>query len=95
MERLHEINSITFISFTNKTQNIPKNTIAFGVNIESQIDALKKYFNEIKVSKTLLLSPESEFIYQSEFVAKKDVLKFYRTYSYDINPKKTTGQVKK
>jgi len=95
LERLGEINKITFISFTNKTKEIPKNIIAFGINIESQIDALKKYFNEIKVSKTLLLSPKSEFIYQSEFVAKKDVLKFYRTYSYDINPKKITAEVEK
>lgn len=95
LERLNEINNITFISLTNKTQNIPKNTIAFGINIESQIDALKKYFDKIKVSKTLLLSPKSEFIYQSESVAKKDILKFYRTYSYDTNPKKITGNIEK
>ena len=95
LERLGEINSITFISLTNKTQNIPKNTIAFGINIESQIDTLKKYFSKIKVNKTLLLSPKSEFIYQSNSVAKKDVLKFYRTYSYDANPKKITGEIEK
>jgi len=95
LERLGEINKITFISFTNQTKDIPKNTIAFGINIESQIDALKKYFNEIKVSKTLLLSPKSEFSYQSESVAKKDVLKFYRTYSYDVNPKTITGEIEK
>ena len=64
LEKLNNINNITFISFTNKTQKIPKNTIAFGINIESQIHALKKYFDEIKVSKTLLLSPKTEFIYQ-------------------------------
>ena len=95
LERLGEINKITFISFTNKTKEIPKNAIAFGINIESQIDALKKYFDEIKVSKTLLLSPNSEFIYQSESVAKKDVLKFYRIYSYNTNPKKMTGEIEK
>ena len=95
LERLNEINKITFISLTNKTDQIPKNTIAFGINIDSQIEALKKYFDEIKVSKTLLLSPKSEFIYQSESVAKKDVLKFYRNYSYDINPKKITGEIEK
>ena len=95
LERLDEINNITFISFTNKTQNIPKNIIAFGINIESQIDVLKKYFDEIKISKTLLLSPKSEFTHQSESVTKKDVLKFYRTYSYDINPKKITGEIEK
>ena len=95
LEKLNEINNITFIALTNKTEKIPKNTIAFGVNIESQINALKKYFNEIKVSKTLLLSPKSEFIYQSESITEKDELKFYRTYSYDTNPKKITGEIQK
>ena len=95
LERLNEISNITFISLTNKTKEIPKNVIAFGINIESQIEALKKYFNEIKVSKTLLLSPKSEFLYQSKSVAKKDVLKFYRIYSYDTNPKKITGEIEK
>jgi len=95
LERLNEINSITFISLTNKTNNIPKNTIAFGINIESQMDALKKYFKKIKISKTILLSPNSEFIFQSESVKKKDVLKFYRTYTYSINPKKITNEIEK
>ena len=95
LERLNEINNITFISLTNETQNIPKNTIAFGINIDSQIDALKKYFDKIEVSKTLLLSPNSEFINESESVAKKDVLKFYRAYSYDANPKKITSEIEK
>ena len=52
LERLNEINNITFISLTNKTQKISNNTIAFGININSQIDVLKKYFNKIKVSST-------------------------------------------
>ena len=95
LERLGEINNITFISLTNKTEGFPKNTIAFGINIDSQVDGLKKYFNEIDVSKTLLLSPNSEFTYQSESVATKDVLKFYRTYSYDTNPKKITAEIEK
>tara|TARA_B100000029_G_scaffold514529_1_gene617761 strand:- start:536 stop:1714 length:1179 start_codon:yes stop_codon:yes gene_type:complete len=95
LEKFDEINNITFISLTNKTDNIPKNTIAFGINIESQIEVLKKYFNKIKISKTLLLSPNSEFIYQSKSVAKKDILKFYRIYSYDTNPKKITGEIEK
>ena len=95
LERLNEIKNITFISMTNKNNNIPKNTIAFGVNIDSQMDALKRYFNEIKISKTILLSPNSEFIYQSESIEKKDILKFYRTYKYNVNPKKITGEIEK
>ena len=95
LERLNEINNITFISATNKTQEIPKNTIAFGINLDSQMNTLKKYFDEIKVSKTLLLSPRSDFNYQTESIAKKDILKFYRTYSYDSDPKKITGEIEK
>ena len=95
LERLGEIKNITFISFTNKTKNIPKNTIAFGINIGSQISALKKYFKEIEISKTLLLSPKTEFTDQSESIAEKDILRFYRTYSYDTNPKTITGEIEK
>ena len=95
LEKLNEINNITFISLTNKTKNIPKNIITFGINIESQVNALKKYFDKIDINKTLLLSPDSEFIFQSETLKKKDILKFYRTYSYNINPKKITADIEK
>ena len=95
LERLGEIDNITFISLTNKTNEIPKNAIAFGINIDSQINVLKKYFDEIKVNKTLLLSPDSEFSEQSKSIEEKDILKFYRTYSYETNPKKITGEIEK
>ncbi len=95
LERLGEINNITFISLTNKTNEIPKNIIAFGINIDSQINVLKKYFNEIEVRKTLLLSPNSEFTEQSKSIEEKDILKFYRIYSYDTNPKKITAEIEK
>ena len=95
LERLDEVNSITFISLTNRSKEIPKNSIAFGINIDSQINTLKNYFKEIDITKTIFLSPKSEFIYQSESIAKNDILKFYRTYSYDISPKKITGEIEK
>ncbi len=95
LRKLENIDNVTFISLTNKTNDIPKNAIAFGINIESQINALKKYFDKIEIKKTILLSPKSEFIYESNSVTTKDVLKFYRTYSYNPNPKKITGEIEK
>ena len=95
LERLSEINNITFISLTNKNEKIPKNIIAFGININSQVNILKKYFNEIQIGKTLLLAPDSEFTEQSESIKEKDLLKFYRTYSYNTNPKKITAEIEK
>ena len=94
LERLIEINNITFISLTNKTQKIPKNTIAFGININSQIETLKKYFDEIEVSKTLLLLPKSQFTNQAEIIADSE-LKFYKVFFYDINAKKITSEIKR
>ena len=95
IEELGKINNITFISFTNKATNIPKNVISFGVSVDSQIAILKEYFDKTEISKTLLLSPNSEYNLQSESIKKKDILKFYRTYSYDTNPKKITAQIEK
>jgi len=94
LERLNEINNITFISLTNKTQKIPKNAIAFGINIDSQIDTLKKYFYKVGVSKTLLLSPKSQFTNQTEAITNSE-LKFYKVFFYDVSPKKITGEIKK
>jgi len=94
LERLNEINNITFISLTNKTQKIPNNTIAFGININSQIDVLKKYFDEIKVSRTLLLAPKTQFINQTEIIEDSD-LKLYEVFFYDISPKKITSEIEK
>ena len=94
LERLNEIKNITFISLTNKTQKIPNNTIAFGININSQIDVLKKYFNEIKVSRTLLLSPKTQFINQTEIIENSE-LKLDEVFFYDISPKKITGEIEK
>jgi len=94
-EELDKINNITFISFTNKVTNVRKNVISFGVSVDSQISILKEYFKKIEISKTLLLSPNSEFKEQSESIEKKDILKFYRTFSYDTNPKKITAQIEK
>ena len=94
LERLNEINNITFISLTNKTKRIPKNTVAFGININSQIDTLKKYFNEIKVSKTLLLSPKSQFTNQAEIITNSE-LKFHKIFFYNTNAKKITSEIKK
>ena len=94
LERLNEINNITFISLTNKTQKISNNTIAFGININSQIDVLNKYFNEIKVSRILLLSPKNQFINQIEIIEDSE-LKLYEVFFYDTSPKKITSEIEK
>ena len=94
LERLNEIKNITFISLTNKTQKIPKNTIAFGINIKSQLKTLIKYFNEIEISKTLLLSPKFQYLDQAK-IFNNSSIKIYKKFLYDSNPKKITGEIEK
>ena len=94
LEKLNEINNITFISLTNKTKKIPKNTIAFGININSQINTLKEYFNKLDISKTVLLSPKKKYLDQTEIFEDSE-LKFYRAFFYDTNPKKITSEIEK
>lgn len=94
LERLNEINNITFISLTNKTQKIPNNIIAFGININSQINIIKEYFDKNEISKTLLLSPKSQFINQIKIIENSE-LKFHKVFLYDVSPKKITGEIEK
>ena len=94
LERLNEINGITFISFTNKTKNIPKNVISFGINIESQINVLNEYFYKEKITNTLLLSPRKKFVDQTKTI-KNSKMNFNRSFLYDVSPKKITGQIEK
>ncbi len=92
LEKLEEINNITFISFTNKIKDIPKNTIAFGIDINSQLESINNYLNEIKVSKTILLSPKTQFIEQTEIIENSN-LKLDRVFFYDTSPKKITNEI--
>ena len=94
LERLNEIKNITFISLTNKTQKIPKNTIAFGINIKSQLDTLIKYFNETELTRTLLLAPKSKYTEQVS-IFNSSAIKFDKEFLYDSNPKKITNEIEK
>ena len=94
LEKLGKVNDITFISLTNITNKIPKNIIAFGINVDSQIDTLKKYFKKKEISKTLLLSPKSHFSNQVKII-EDSKLKFYKVFLYSDIPKRITDDIKK
>ena len=94
LKKLDKINSITFLSFTNKTEKLPKNVIAFGINLNSQISAMKDYFLKKEIKKTILLSPKNEFIHQLQ-VIKNSKLKFHKDFLYDVSPKKITNEIEK
>ena len=50
---LDEVTEITFLSFTNKTIDLPRNVISGGVNAVSQLNTIKKFIELNKINKTV------------------------------------------
>ena len=45
------LKDVTFISLTNKTIDVPNNVITGGVNALSQVNAIKKFIEKMKLKK--------------------------------------------
>ena len=58
---LSDINDVIFLSFTNKTLNLPKNVISAGVNATSQLNTIKKFIESKEIKKTILLTPNLNY----------------------------------
>ena len=58
---LDEIKDITFLSFTNKTLNLPENIISAGINATSQLNTIKKFIELNKIEKTIFLTPKVNY----------------------------------
>ena len=43
---LDEVQDLTFLSFTNKTLDLPKNVISTGINSTSQLNTIKKFIEQ-------------------------------------------------
>ena len=53
---LDEVKDVTFLSFTNKTLDLPKNVISTGVNSTSQLNTIKEFINKNEINKTIFLT---------------------------------------
>ena len=90
---LDDLKNVTFISFTNKLIDNPKNVISAGVNAISQLQTIKK-FNEINnLSKSIFLIPRSEFKNEIEQAIDKTKIKYKEVFYYDREPTKLTKQI--
>ncbi len=95
LEYLDEVKDITFLSFTNKTLDLPKNVISAGVNSTSQINAIKKFIELNKIKKSIFLVPNSNYDSEIKQGIKSSKIKTHKKYYYDIEPTKLTKQIEK
>ena len=92
---LDEIDNITFLSLTNKTINLPKNIISSGINATSQINAIKKFIEQIELKKTIFLVPEINYEGEIKKAINQSKIKTSKIHIYNTEPTKLTQQIEK
>ncbi len=95
LEYLNEVQDMTFLSFTNKTINLPKNVISTGINSTSQLNTIKKFIELNEIKRTIFLIPNLNFDLEIKQGIKRSKIKTYKQYYYDIKPTKLTKQIEK
>ena len=90
---LDEIQDMIFVSFTNRTLNLPKNIISGGVNATSQLNTIKKFIELNNLEKTILLTPNLDYKIEIEKAIKQSKINIYKHYMYDTEPTKLTSQI--
>ncbi len=93
LEYLNEVKDITFLSFTNKTLDLPNNVISTGVNSISQLNTIKKFIKLKELKKTIILIPNSNYDLEIKNGIKKSKIKTFKQYYYDSTPTKLTKQI--
>ncbi len=92
---LEEVPEVTFLSFTNKTLNLPKNVISAGINATSQLNTIKKFIENNEIKKTIFLTPKLNYEIEIKKAIKQSKLKISKHYIYDTEPTKLTAQIEK
>jgi ABC-type branched-subunit amino acid transport system substrate-binding protein len=92
---LDEVSNVTFLSFTNKTLDLPKNVISTGINSTSQLNTIKKFLELNEIKKTIFLIPNLNYDLEINKGIKNSRIKIFKEYNYDIEPTKLTKQIEK
>ena len=92
---LNEIDGIIFLSFTNKTFNLPKNVISAGINATSQINTIKKFIEKNNIKKTIFFTPKVDYELEIKKAIKQSKIKIFKHHIYETEPTKLTAQIEK
>jgi ABC-type branched-subunit amino acid transport system substrate-binding protein len=92
---LDELSKLTFLSLTNKNDNISNNIINTGINATSQLNAIKKFIEINKIKKTIFLTPDVNYKSEIKQAISNSKIKIIKNYTYNTNPTKLTKQIEK
>tara|TARA_B100000989_G_C19513808_1_gene460533 strand:- start:305 stop:1459 length:1155 start_codon:yes stop_codon:yes gene_type:complete len=92
---LDDVQGVTFLSLTNKTEELPNNVISSGINATSQLKTIKKFMELNEIQKTILLTPDLDFKSEIKKGIKESNIKIKKHYIYNKEPTKLTAQIEK
>ena len=94
-EELKNFDDLIFLSLSNMDSNIKDNVVMIGINLESQLLAIKKFINKKKKKKKVILYTDNEFAKYVEKNIKLINFSNLRLFKYSEDPKVLTGQIEK
>jgi len=95
LKYLGDLKNVTFLSFTNKIINNPKNVISAGINATSQLKTIQKFIELNEIKKTIFLTPSTNYKKEIEKGISNSRLKIYKNYTYSSEPTSLTKQIEK
>ena len=94
-KELHNFEDLIFISLSNINSDPKKNIIMMGINLESQLLAIKKFIQKEKKKKTVILYPKNEYTKHVEKNIRLTNFSNTKLFSYSNDPKVLTKQIEK
>jgi len=95
IKELNSFDDLIFISLSNMDSNIKANVVMTGINLESQLLAIKKFLKKEKKSKTVILYPKNEYTKHVEKNIKLVNFPNAKIFKYSEDPKILTRQIEK
>ncbi len=95
IKEINRFNDLIFLSLSNIDSNFNNNVIMMGINLESQLKAIKKFIEKNKKKRTLILYPDNSDVKHIEKNLNLVNFKNKRVFKYSVDPKKLTKQIEK
>ena len=90
---LNQVKDVKFLSLTNKTIDLPENTISAGVNSTSQLLTIKKFLDLNNIKKTIFLTPILNYEAEIKKGIEESNIIILKEHIYDPEPTKLTRQI--
>tara|TARA_B100002051_G_scaffold244391_1_gene250962 strand:- start:1347 stop:2510 length:1164 start_codon:yes stop_codon:yes gene_type:complete len=95
IKELNNFDDLIFLSLSNIDSNFKNNVIMMGINLESQLIAIKKFIEKNKKKKTVILYPDNSYAKHVEKNLNLINFKNKKFFKYSKDPKKLTSQIEK